>query len=109
MSRESSLEHVRALHERFEGHFRDLRTQRNKYGGGKPIFALEHGLNGEERTELEANVRELIRSGQPVGQSWLPLVAYSAEIGYRYAGEEYWQTFETETPGWTVFGERDYV
>jgi hypothetical protein len=109
MSREGSLEFVRGLHERLDRHFQDLRTQRNQHGGGKPIFALEHGLNGEERTELEVNVRELIKNGQPVGRSWLPLVLYSAEIGYRYAGEEYWQTFETETPGWTVFGERDYV
>ena len=27
-------------------------------------------------------------------------IVYSSELGYRYSGDEYWQTFERETPGW---------
>src|SRR5438552_4087073 len=100
---------LRALHERLDVHFSALRIERDQRGGGKPIFVLEHGLNEEERTDLKANVQELIKRGQPVGQAWLPIVVYAAEVGYRYKGEEYWQTFEAETPGWTAFGERDYV
>ncbi len=109
MSSRPPVERVRALDERLAKHFQNLRHERSQSGGGRPIFALEHGLNREQREDLQANVQELIKSGQPVGEAWLPLVVYAAEVGYRYEGEEYWQTFESETPGWTAFGTRDYV
>jgi hypothetical protein len=32
---------------------------------------------------------------------------YATEFGYGYAGEEYWQTFQAETPNWS--GERDWL
>ncbi|GIH71560.1 hypothetical protein Mth01_38130 [Sphaerimonospora thailandensis] len=31
---------------------------------------------------------------------WLPFVVYAAEIGYNYAGGEYWPLFAQKTPGW---------
>jgi hypothetical protein len=39
----------------------------------------------------------------------LPWIVYAAEIGYRYEGDEYWQTFEAETPGWLEFGHRSWI
>jgi hypothetical protein len=102
------LDRVRALHERLDQHFRDLRNARDQRGG-RSVFALEHGLNTVERDDLQARVRELIKSREPGGRWWLPIVVYAAEVGYRYKGEEYWQTFENETPGWTAVGDRDYV
>ena len=36
----------------------------------------------------------------------LAWIVYSAELGYRYSGDEYWQTFERETPGWSLNGDR---
>jgi hypothetical protein len=41
--------------------------------------------------------------------AWLPTVVYAAEIGYSYAGDEYWQTFEASTPGWAEYGDRQYI
>jgi hypothetical protein len=34
---------------------------------------------------------------------------YSSEIGYLYAGDEYWQTFEEMTPGWISHGDRNWI
>jgi len=39
----------------------------------------------------------------------LSLLVYAAEVGYRYEGEEYWQTFEATTPGWTRYGNRTWL
>ena len=39
----------------------------------------------------------------------LPWVVYASEIGYRYAGDEYWQTFEAETRGWRYRGDRNWI
>jgi hypothetical protein len=36
-------------------------------------------------------------------------VVYAAEIGYNYAGEEYWQTFASSTPGWAESGNHQYI
>jgi hypothetical protein len=38
---------------------------------------------------------------------WLGV--YSAEIGYEYSGEEYWQTFAERTPGWAGYGDRNFI
>ena len=51
-------------------------------------------------------MRTHIASRPPSRDHWLVWVVYSAELGYRYAGDEYWQTFEQETPRWTVNGDR---
>lgn len=64
-----------------------------------PVFALEHGLNANERDALMQDVRECVTAG-PAREIALPWVVYAAEIGYEYSGFEYWQTFESKTPGW---------
>jgi hypothetical protein len=100
------LEH---LHRRLADHFAALRDTRTHHSANTPVFALEHGLSRGEIDELEALVRESIASGHIPRKSWLPLVVYAAEVGYAYSGDEYWQTFASETPGWVRYGDRQLI
>ena len=87
-------------------HFSTLRDSRSARSISQPLFALEHGLAQTEVLGLEAAVRAHIASRAPSRDHWLAWVVYSAELGYRYSGDEYWQTFEQETPGWVFNGDR---
>ena len=87
-------------------HFATLRDSRRARGTEESLFALEHGLTRAEVTALEGTVRTHIASRTPSRDHWLAWVVYAAELGYRYAGDEYWQTFEQETPGWIINGDR---
>ena len=87
-------------------HFATLRDSRRARGTEESLFALEHGLTESEVSALERAVRANSASRAPSRDHWLVWVVYSAELGYRYAGDEYWQTFEQETPGWVVYGDR---
>src|SRR5207247_341885 len=89
-------------------HFEDLRRVRTASVGDKPLFALEHGLESHELGELAGEIRAHITGGPPSVDHSLPWIVYAAELGYRYAGDEYWQTFEEETPGWTAHGTRSW-
>ncbi|GAA0556226.1 hypothetical protein GCM10010172_43920 [Paractinoplanes ferrugineus] len=66
------------------------------------MFALEHGLSGDDLDLLMSTVRSAVRKGLGAGsrQWWLPFVVYAAESGYHYVGDEYWPSFEQSTPGW---------
>lgn len=92
-----------------EDHFAELRQRRSVQFGGTPLFALEHGLDSGKLLELSADVRGDVTSRRPSKEHALPWIVYAAEIGYRYAGDEYWQTLEEETPGWTVNGDRYWL
>ena len=74
-----------------------------------PVFALEHGLAQAELLALQSTLRAHIRLSAPARDHQLVWVVYAAEIGYGYAGNEYWQTFEDKTPGWTLNGRRDWI
>lgn len=87
-------------------HFKTVKDRRRTRGIAEPLFALEHGLAQTEVSDLERAVRTHIASRAPSRDHWLVWVVYSAEIGYRYSGDEYWQTFEQETPGWRRNGDR---
>jgi hypothetical protein len=102
-------ENLSALHQRLAAHFRDLRERRDNLGHGAPIFALEHGLPDADLALVEAGVLSAARHGRFPPESWLPLVVYATELGYSYSGDEYWQTFESRTPGWAEYGDRPYV
>ncbi len=91
--------------QRLATHFGELARAREHI----PLFALEHGLTPNEVQELSAGVRAHIRVSAPSRDHALAWTAYAAEIGYRYAGDEYWQTFEAETPGWTERGDRSWI
>jgi hypothetical protein len=101
-------EKLSAMHQRLAAHFGDLHDRRDRLGRA-PVFALEHGLSAAELAELEAGIRSAASRSRFPAESWLPLVVYATELGYRYSGNEYWQTFESQTPGWAETGDRKYV
>ncbi|HEY0138187.1 MAG TPA: hypothetical protein VGB85_29070, partial [Nannocystis sp.] len=74
-----------------------------------PLFALEHGLAQAELLALQNDLRAQIQSSAPARDHQLVWTVYAAEIGYGYAGDQYWRSFEEMTPGWTVNGRRDWV
>lgn len=99
---------LRDWHSRLDSHYRTLRESRAA-GGGHPLFVLEHGLDSSDRMALSSTVQEVIRRESPSRVFYLPWVVYAAELGYLFAGEEYWQTFEDRTPGWVEHGDRDWL
>jgi hypothetical protein len=100
---------LRAWQTRLAQHFADLRGRRSSNGSDRPIFGLEHGLDLREVQAVTTAVRAHIVDRPPSRDHALPWIVYSSELGYRYSGDEYWQTFELETPGWTLNGNRYWV
>jgi len=96
-------------HERLERHFLALSESRRGSVSAGVVFALEHGLEAEEIKALSKAVRADVVGALPSRGNTLPWIVYAAELGYRYSGDEYWHTFEAETPGWTVNGDRDWI
>jgi hypothetical protein len=94
---------------RLEDHFLALSKERGIAEPGRPVFALEHGLDPDERSDLKAAIRSSIQKQLPSWEHRLVWTVYSTEIGYLYAGDEYWQTFEEETPGWLSHGNRTWI
>lgn len=95
---------LRELNERLAEHFSALARDRQDI----PVFALEHGLVQAELLALQDLLRAHIRDAPPDHDHKLAWTVYAAEIGYGYAGNEYWQTFEEKTPGWTL-KDRDWL
>jgi hypothetical protein len=85
---------------RLESHFSALVASRDT--STFPLFALEHGLNADELGRIGALLRSHLAGGLGLGRCWLVWVVYAAEVGYDYAGDEYWQSFEERTPGWEL-------
>ena len=94
-----------AWNQRLEEHFGALAGDRKDI----PVFALEHGLAQAELLALQNALRAHIQISAPARDHQLIWVVYAAEIGYGYAGNEYWQTFEDKTPGWTLNCRRDWI
>lgn len=94
---------------RLHKHFAQLRRDRDAVTLNQPVFALEHGLTNEERQELSSTIRAHVRRAPPGREHSLPWIVYATELGYSYAGDEYWQTFEAQTPGWRQLGTRDWI
>ena len=90
-------------------HFATLRDRRHSNASERPVFGLEHGLRPSEVQAVEAALRTHIADRPPSRDHALAWIVYSSELGYRYSGEEYWQTFERETPGWTDNGDRYWI
>lgn len=84
--------------QRLEDHFAALAANRSALG--QQLFALEHGLSAEELEEISAQLKLRPSRGSLLRQHWLPWVVYATEFGYRYAGDEYWPSFESDIPGW---------
>ncbi|MGB4099780.1 MAG: hypothetical protein WBM02_10280 [bacterium] len=96
-------------HKRLECHFRVLSAHRKSRFQNRQIFGLEHGLDISEIRALMTAVRAHIADGPPAWDHALAWIVYASEIGYGYSGNEYWQTFEEETPGWTIYGDRYWI
>lgn len=91
---------------RLEEHFSEVRKSRPT---GRPIFGLEHDLVEKELVELQLAIRAAVKARAVSADMPLPWVAYAAEVGYQYSGDEYWQTFEETTPGWQEYGDRAWI
>ena len=96
-------------HTRLAQHFSQLREVRHATWGDRPIFALEHGLESAEVQAVATAVRGHIAHAAPSIDHALAWIVYAAEIGYGFSGDEYWQTFEEQTPGWTLLGDRYWI
>jgi hypothetical protein len=90
---------------RLEDHFSRLHKQRHAIFPKQPVFALEHGLTDQELS----NLSKLVIQARPSDRHWLAWVVYATEVGYEYAGDEYWQTFEEKTPRWLMWGDRYWL
>ena len=83
---------------RVERHFQDLSVERAEFG--LDVFAIEHGLVDEEIEEIAEGLRLQLKRGDRLSGHWLLWVIYSTEHGYQYRGDEYWPSFESQTPSW---------
>jgi hypothetical protein len=88
-------------------HFAELRHLRAI--AHRPVFGLEHGLSPDEVADLQASVHEDLQRTAPVQRYFLTWVVYASEIGYLFRGGEFWQTFESRTPGWQHLGNRHWI
>ncbi|MEV1203229.1 hypothetical protein [Microbispora rosea] len=102
MTRSGSADILEYLHKHLDHHFRLLHERRKLLQVAAPVFALEHDLGDADFKLLLAAVRGAVTQGLPAHCRvwWLPFVVYAAEIGYGYAGGEYWPLFAQKTPGW---------
>lgn len=85
---------------RLESQFEDVTLAKLERPHEPVTFALEHGLNCDERASLSESIHESLKQRRLRQQHYLCWVAYAAEFGYRFAGNEYWHSFTKETPGW---------
>ena len=83
---------------RVEQHFQNL--SRKRAGTGLDVFAIEHGLANDEIEQISDALRLHLRRGHRLSKHWLLWVIYSTEQGYEYKGDEYWPSFESQTPCW---------
>jgi hypothetical protein len=81
-----------------EAHFAALAETRR--ARALPVFAIEHGLGSDERSNLGKLLNRSLGSPEQPGRFWLVWVVYAAEQGYEYDGDEYWTSFERRTPEW---------
>ena len=87
-----------------EQHFEALAQSRSE--SGLDIFALEHGLNETAVEEISVQLRLRLKNGLRLSPHWLLWIVYLTEHGYHYEGDEYWPSFEHQTPCWD--GKRRY-
>ena len=91
-------EFLNETQERLDKHFRAIAQTREN--SGFPVFALEHGLTQPERNAVFPILRARVKPRLPLTRHWILWTIYVAEVGYNYTGDEYWQSFDEQTPGW---------
>lgn len=90
------LEEIQA---RLETHFATLSQQRVQ--SQLPVFVLEHGLSQDECNQIADALRYRVKWGLKLSPQWLLWIVHITERGYAYEGDEFWRSFEEQTPGWT--------
>ncbi len=58
---------------------------------------------------LSDAVRAWVQTRPASNRHWLPFVVFATESGYRYTGEDYWPTLNSNAPGWERHTSREYV
>ena len=86
--------------QRLEAHFESLARIRAE--SDFPVFALEHGRSQEELNDIFLALRSQFRTRSSLRRHWLVWVIYATELGYGYEGDEYWRSFEEQTPRWEL-------
>ena len=89
---------INSLQKRVKQHFKNLANIREN--SDFPVFVIEHGLCEEELEQLRSALRSHCKLHSPRTSDWLLWVIYATEVGYDYTGDEYWTSFEEQTPGW---------
>lgn len=97
---------MQSWQERLDKHYAGVRTGRPF---DRPIFALEHGLSDADLQILKGVVKSAAKQRKFSSSHHLPWVVYASEVGYQFAGDQYWQTFEATTPGWRESGDSDWM
>lgn len=95
--------------ERLSTYFAALRSTLDAAGNLRPIFALEHDLDRAEYDDLVAGLREHTNSSSPATRHFYAWSVYATEVGYKFKGDEYWQTFAEDLPGWKTNEDRDSI
>ena len=95
---DSELAYLNEMQQRLESHFEKL--ARSREASGFPVFALEHDLAPVELDRVRSVLRSRIINRGPASRHWLLWIVYATDIGYGYKGDEYWPSFEEQTPGW---------
>lgn len=89
-------------------HFEQLSHAKGRGADAAPLFAIEHGLDGETAASLGERLGSSLRDlGYMSPRHQLTWVVHAAERGYNFAGLEYWNSFARATPGWLAHGSRD--
>ena len=99
----SNAETLEYLHDQLDAHFRALHERRKTLQPPAPVFALEHGVQGEDLRLLQEAVVAAHRGyllSRASTRWWLPFVVHAAEVGYIYDGVEFWPIYGQATPGW---------
>lgn len=94
-----NIDLLQSFNSRLHRHFKALATTSKE--NNFPIFALEHGLSDDEIDQIELGLQTL-RESYPslMNEYWLLWIVYSAEVGYKYEGLEYWPIFEDQIRDW---------
>ena len=90
-------------------HYSAMRAQRGVDSKLRPLFGLEHGLTEKQFANLSSSLTAYINKNTSSESHYLVWVAYSSEFGYKYSGHQFWQSFETETTGWSKLGDYNKI
>jgi hypothetical protein len=90
-----------ALQRALESRYEQLSGERAE---NRRIFALEHD-QPINMAELAVELSKQARYGEPDARHWLVWLVFATEIGYSYAGAEYWLTFGDRLPAWRQYAD----